>query len=109
MQEASLPETLYKIVSISDWQKSLIRSCPVSTDNDKEFIHLAKEDQVSKVAEKFWSGQDYILLKVSPQKLQGKLVLEANPGGSNLYYHLYEGAIPLSAIVDVTVVRAKKE
>jgi uncharacterized protein (DUF952 family) len=105
MVQNSTPEYLYKIVSQEQWQKSLLRNEVVGSSIDDEFIHLAKEDQVDHVVKKFWSNMDYIVLKFASKKLVGRLIYEKNPGGSTEYYHLYEGNIPLDAVVDVTVVR----
>ncbi len=67
---------------------------------DKEFIHLAKEDQVDGVISKFWNNKNPIILKLDSSKIVGKLVYETNPGGTTKYYHLYEGQIPLIAVIE---------
>ena len=101
-------EYLYKIVSIEEWQKSLLHNEIVLSSMDKDFIHLAKEEQVVHVAQKFWENRDYIVLKLASKKLVGRLLYEVNPGGTTQYYHLYEGNIPLDAVVDVTIVRVNQ-
>lgn len=94
------PQYLYKVVSPQQWQESQAQGTLIITGIDKEFIHLATEEQVPHVAQKFWKNQDYVILKLIPSKLQGRLVFEVNPGGTTKYYHLYEGKIPLDAVVD---------
>jgi uncharacterized protein (DUF952 family) len=92
------PSYLYKLLSMDDWAKSseIVHLSSMDTD----FIHLSTEDQLDKIVEKYWSDiPEYIVLKIEAAKLPGKLVLEANPGGTNKYYHLYNGSIPLSAVV----------
>ena len=69
---------------------------------DNAFIHLASEEQLPHVTEKFWKGQDYVVLKIDTKQLVGRLVHETNPGGSNKYYHLYDGYIPIKAVVGAT-------
>lgn len=96
------PQFLYKVVSYKAWQESLKLNLVVGSDIDRDFIHLAKEDELDHVVQKFWKGQDYILLKLSTHRLSGRLVYETNPGGTTKYYHLYEGMIPLEAVVEVT-------
>lgn len=96
------PEYLYKIVSPEQWQHSLSQSQIALSSTDKEFIHLATEDQVSNVVKKFWSGKDYIILKITSEKLEGCLIYETNPGGINKYFHLYDGNIPFEAVVEAT-------
>jgi len=93
------PNFLYKVISRDDWAKSCKAVHLSSTDAD--FIHLSTEDQLERIIEKYWaSASEYVVLKIETAKLSGKLVLEANPGGTNQYYHLYNGSIPLSAIVE---------
>ena len=107
-EEMTTPEFLYKIVSVEQWQAS--QFCPVivlsSMDND--FIHLSSESQLAHVAQKFWQHIDYVVLKLASNKLNGQLVYETNPGGSNKYYHLYNGSIPLDAVVEKTLVSAQQ-
>jgi len=95
------PHHLYKIVSKENWEESLLRGELVLPAFDQPFIHLAKEDQVVHVAEKFWAGMEYVVVKIESEGMVGRLVYEANPGGSTKYYHLYEGTIPLDAVVEV--------
>lgn len=96
------PEFLYKIVSPKEWQESKLQHRVIATPIDQGFIHLASEDQIAHVLQKFWKNQEWVLLKLVSRKLQGRLVYETNPGGTNRYYHLYEGSIPLDAVVEVT-------
>lgn len=99
------PIYLYKVLSMDDWSKTCETVHLSSMDAD--FIHLSTEDQLDKIIEKYWAGvSEYIVLKIETAKLPGKLVLEANPGGTNKYYHLYNGSIPLSAIVESKIKNA---
>lgn len=107
-QTNSCPEYLYKVVSTEQWQESLLKNQIIPSSLDKNFIHLSKEDQVSHVVQKFWNKMDHVILKLASKKLTGRLIYETNPGGTSKYYHLYEGNIPLEAVVDVTVVYANK-
>jgi uncharacterized protein (DUF952 family) len=68
---------------------------------DDRFIHLATEGQIPKVLEKFWGDRDCLILKLQSDQLKGRLVLEANPGGTHKYYHLYDGTIPMTAVIEV--------
>jgi len=101
--QSSDPEFLYKIVSKKQWQESLLRNEVVSSPLDSDFIHLTTEEQVTNVIQKFWNNKDYIILKLTSNKLVGVLINETNPGGTNKYYHLYNGSIPLEAVKDVTI------
>jgi uncharacterized protein (DUF952 family) len=104
MTEEIHPEYLYKIVSMEQWQESLMQNRIVLSTSDDKFIHLAKEDQVEEVVRKYWSDKNHMILKLSVEKLIGLLIYEANPGRSTKYYHLYDGSIPLEAVEDVTVI-----
>lgn len=98
--ENDTPQYLYKIVSPDDWQDSVRKNQVVASQLDSTFIHLSTENQLAHVAQKFWKGKNYIILKLDPIKLKGHLVYETNPGGTTQYYHLYEGKIPLDAVID---------
>ena len=96
------PPYLYKIISIEDWKASKSLKSIRLSQADHDFIHLSREDQLDRILTKYWKDQPgFIVLKLDTSKLPGKLVLEANPGGTNKYYHLYNGSIPLEAIVEV--------
>ncbi|HEX2583141.1 MAG TPA: DUF952 domain-containing protein [Chlamydiales bacterium] len=93
------PTYLYKVLSTDDWAKS--RETVHLSSMDADFIHLSTEDQLDRIIKKYWTGvSKYIVLKIETAKLPGELILEANPGGTNKYYHLYNGSIPLTAIVE---------
>lgn len=95
------PQYLYKILSPEDWQDSLLKNQVVISPLDTNFIHLATENQLAHVAQKFWKDKSYMILKLDPKKLEGRLIYETNPGGTTQYYHLYEGKIPLDAVIEV--------
>ena len=100
------PTYLYKVLSTDDWEKSL-KTVRLSS-MDADFIHLSTEAQLNRIIDKYWSdASEYVVLKLETAKLPGKLVLEANPGGMNQYYHLYDGSIPLSAIAESKIIYRK--
>jgi uncharacterized protein (DUF952 family) len=96
---------LYKIISPENWQKSQLQNILVTPPMDDEFIHLSTEEQLPGIIRKFWDGKDYIVLQLDVTKIQGRLIHECNPGGSTLYYHLYEGSIPMDSIIQPMIVR----
>ncbi len=100
--KTNAPTYLYKVLSMEDWGKSC-KTIHLS-NMDREFIHFSTEDQLDRILKKFWGNSSrYIVLKLETEKLVGKLVLEANPGGTNKYYHLYGGSIPLIAVLEMKV------
>jgi uncharacterized protein (DUF952 family) len=93
------PQYLYKIVSEEDWLASQGKRNLLLPDFDKAFIHLATHEQLDRIVKKFWSeSAGFYVLRVAYEQLEGRCVLEANPGGLSLYYHLYEGSIPMSSV-----------
>lgn len=103
------PPYLYKILSVNEWERSKTQEFVQLPKEDEQFIHLARGDQLDRIIEKYWANvSEYVLLKIESNQLSGRLVLEANPGGTNKYYHLYEGSIPLKAVVEVQKVEIKK-
>ncbi|CCB87039.1 MULTISPECIES: DUF952 domain-containing protein [Parachlamydia] len=104
----SPPKFLYKIISTDDWQKSMQSKSIVLSPIDKDFIHLAEEEQISHIVQKFWFGKNYVLLKLAANKLKGRLIYERNPGGKTKYFHLYEGGIFFDAVLEATVVKVTR-
>jgi uncharacterized protein (DUF952 family) len=95
------PIYLYKILSYQNWQASEDKMTISLPLEDEAFIHLATESQLDKILTKFWSDiSQFVILKLQTDRLTGELKLESNPGGSTKYYHLYQGSIPLFAIVE---------
>ncbi len=95
---------LYKIISPENWKESQSQNCVKLAKEDDEFIHLATESQLQKIIDKYWGNASaYVILKVAVNRLPGELVYEANPGGTNKYYHLYGGAIPRDSIVEFKI------
>ncbi len=109
MQKDHIPEYLYKVLSSEDWKSSQSLDFILLPKEDEEFIHFSLEDQLGRIAEKHWSNvPEYVVLKIETNQLFGRLVYEANPGGTNKYYHLYGGSIPLKAVVEVKIYKSKK-
>jgi uncharacterized protein (DUF952 family) len=100
-----LPPFLYKVVSIENWNQSQEIGYLLPSKIDQEFFHLATDGQVDGVVQKYWNDvKEFYVLKLETTLLKGKLVLEANPGGTTQYYHLYHGNIPLKAIVQAKLI-----
>ena len=104
-EQNSTPEHLYKVISLEGWRESLLRNQIVATPIDKDFVHLAKEDQVEYVVHKFWNNADHIVLKLASKKLIGHLICEYNSAKTSKFYHLYNGSMPLESVVDVSIVK----
>lgn len=109
-QTQKVPQYLYKIISKEDWKKSQSQNnVELSSKDDEVFIHLSKDDQLDRIIEKYWSeNSEYLVLKIDASKLNGQLVYEANPGGTNKYYHLYSGSVPLKSVVEAKVINSNE-
>ena len=106
-KEHAMPTHLNKVLSVSGWEASQQSGQLQLSSIDDTFIHLATDEQLDKVLEKFWGNESsYVIVKVDPKKFVGRLVHETNPGGVTKYYHLYNGHIPLAAVTDVRTVES---
>lgn len=96
--------TLYKIISMENWHNSKNNDFLAIEPIDKEFIHLATQEQLPHILKKYWhQSKEVMIIKLDPVQLKGKLIFEKNPGGSVKYYHLYEGSIPKASIIQADV------
>lgn len=101
-EERVVEKYIYKVISMENWNLSQGQHSLRLSSMDDHFVHFAKEGQLEGVLRKFWSHvPKYIVLKIDPIKLVGDLVFETNPGGKDKYYHLYNGHVPLEAVVEV--------
>ncbi len=100
-----MEKVLYKVLHLGEWRKSQNSEKVLLSPFDDAFIHLATEEQLNRIITKFFADdREVVILKLDPNKLQGNLVYESNPGGSTKYYHLYNGSIPLNAILESKIV-----
>lgn len=101
------PNYLYKILSNDNWNASQDRLNLQLSSDDDAFIHLATSSQLANIIKKYWShAPEFIVLKVDTSQLPGRLVLESNPGGTNQYYHLYDGSIPLTSVIERKIIKS---
>ena len=108
VQEAVTPTYLYKIISVEDWELSKDQASVKLSLMDNAFIHLATDEQIDKILEKFWAQiSEVVVLKLETAQLPGDLKYEQNPGGANKYYHLYNGLIPRSAVRAIEIRKVK--
>ncbi len=91
---------LYKILTLDDWDKCKLTDRLCTPANDSAFVHFATEKQYPAVVEKWFANMPHVVLRVDASKLVGKLVLEWVESHSDKYYHLYDGHVPLEAVID---------
>lgn len=96
---------LYKVITLDAWERSQSSDRVSLSDSDAAFIHFAEKEDVERIRKKFFPTEPtVVVLQIDSAQLPGRLEKEKNPGGQKEYYHLYEGFIPLSAIVSHQIV-----
>lgn len=99
------PQYLYKVLSLRNWQATQNRETVQLSAEDDAFIHFSTEGQLERIIGKYWSdAPQLVILKIDSRKLKGELLFEANTGGSTKYYHLYNGFIPFSSILESKII-----
>ena len=89
---------IYHIVLPDGWAAFVGTHYEAESLASEGFIHCSFEDQLDAVLKRYYSGRDeVVLLKIDPDKLDSKLVVEPSTGGEN-YPHVY-GPINRDAIV----------
>lgn len=93
---------IYHIVSLDDWNTNEVRAEYKPRQFATEgFIHCSYLHQLSSVADRFFFGQNNLLLLVIDcSKIHSKIIDENLEGGLELYPHLY-GELPKNAVVEV--------
>lgn len=93
-------QPLYRITTKSLWERS-IDTLELS-DMDSEFIHFVEKNDIDRIIKTYFSDKPYVMvLTIDPAALTGQLVKEVNPGGTKKYYHLYNGSVPMTAIIEM--------
>ncbi len=95
--------TIYHIISRSSWEQAQREGIYRAPSLEKEgFIHLSNAEQVVRVANAFYSGQnDLLLLLVDPAKVTAEVRYEAPaemPESGERFPHIY-GALNLDAVL----------
>lgn len=95
-----MTEKIYKIVPAREWIEAENAGLFKGSGSDVRdgFVHFSSAHQVRATAERYFRGQDGLLLVAADAAaLGGALKWEAGRGGEN-FPHLY-GALPMSAVV----------
>jgi len=91
---------LYKILSSRLWQASQNRKTVALPAEDDVIIHFASEEQLDGIIAKDWAdAEQFAVLTIDPEKLEGQLVYE---NGSGMCLH--NGFVPFSSIVESKIV-----
>lgn len=91
---------LYHITSLAEWKAAQSQGTytPLAFLDDK-FIHCSYSYQILTVANRFYKGQNgLVLLKIESSTISSSLVEENLEGGTELYPHLYS-LLPVNSVV----------
>ena len=92
---------IYHVTTKKDWHKAKEEgSYEAASLAIEGFIHLSKKEQVSGVLERYYKGQqDLLLLHVDETKLDALLRYELSPSVNEEFPHLF-GKINLDAVTE---------
>lgn len=92
---------IYHIASEEKWNEAVQRGVYLNNSLEAEgFIHASEIDQVVKVANFLFTGQEHlIILVIDKDKLIASVKYE-DPGNGELFPHIY-GPLNLDAVIDV--------
>lgn len=91
---------LYHITTESEWETAQCEGeyFPQSFA-EEQFIHCSYSHQIVTVANRFYQGQNgLVLLKIRSSTISSSLVEENLEGGTELYPHLYS-SLPINSVV----------
>lgn len=104
------PAGLYHIALRSDWEAATAEGeYAISTRGrslaDEGFIHCSFAEQVDATAARFYADvDDVVLLRIDPDRLASRVVVEDLAGTGEPFPHVY-GPIPVDAVVEVRPLR----
>jgi uncharacterized protein (DUF952 family) len=97
---STIPQKIYKIVPAPDWEEA--RKTGVfhgsAVDLRDGFIHFSAESQLGETAQRYFRGQDGLLLVAADAGALGSALRWEPSRGGELFPHLY-APLPLSAVV----------
>lgn len=93
---------IYHVVSATNWQKAVQQGFYEADSLPIEgFIHTSKAEQVKGVLERYYQGQNnLILLHIDETKLISSLKFELAPSINEEFPHIY-GRLNLDAVIKV--------
>lgn len=89
--------TIYHIATEADWGLRAETYAPEGW-RDEGFIHCSTDEQLVRVANRFFAGRcDLVLLTIDPSQLSALVVWEDGEGSGEDFPHIY-GAVETAAI-----------
>ena len=94
-----MSKSLFHITSLAEWQEAQsVGEYKPEAFAREQFIHCSYRHQLLTVANRFYHGQDgLVVLLIDSTKINSKLIEENLEGGTELYPHLY-GVLPTNAV-----------
>lgn len=94
-------EIIYHITEVAQWKKAQYGEYQPQQFSKDGFIHCSYKHQLIEVANRFYRGQNnLIILIIDSHKIPSQLVAENLEGGTELFPHIY-GKLPLNAVLNV--------
>ena len=98
MTEPVSPRLLYHFARPADWMNDPQKPYLTPTFIEEQFIHLCDRSQATDVFQRFFKGQDVIVLAIGHAAIQSQVRWE-DLYGHGLYPHLY-APLPRTAIIE---------
>ena len=100
-------QMIYHVTTKHSWDKAQEQGAYEALSLFTEgFIHLSKKEQVAGVLERYYKGQqDLVLLHVDETKLDALLRYEMSPSVNEEFPHLF-GKINLDAVINVEPIQS---
>jgi uncharacterized protein (DUF952 family) len=98
---------IYHIAQKRDWDRAQAEGVYiVDSLKSQGFIHMSKEEQITKVANSIFKGEkDLLLLYIDYERVQDDVKWEGKEDYGEDFPHLY-GSLPLDAVVKVVKFKA---
>ena len=96
---------IYHVILKSKWEAALQQGFYEADSLTSEgFIHLSTKEQVAGVLQRYYQGQnDLLLLQVDETKLTAELKYELAPSVNELFPHLF-GRLNIDAVTGITAI-----
>ena len=96
-----MAERLYHITEIEQWQDARYGEYQPKQFVNDGFIHCSYKHQLIEVANRFYRGQNnLIILAIDSHQISSKITIENLEGGTELFPHIYS-KLPLNAVLNV--------
>lgn len=94
---------IYHVVQKSKWETALVQGFYEADSFASEgFIHLSTKEQVAGVLQRYYQGQNnLLLLHVDETKLTAELKYELAPSVNELFPHVF-GRLNIDAVTEIT-------